>query len=141
MRSNLLLIAAMILWGVWGFGDKNAVLRAHPYTVQWMYSLPYLIFIPLWYWLGSRIAPATNLDGRAFLWAALASLASMAALLLLLFALQQRPASIAVAITSAYPVVTLILSVWSGAESFSLPKLVGIAFVLVGVVILLNVPS
>lgn len=136
MRANIILLTATILWGVWGWADKNAVARAHPFTIQWMYSIPYIIFIPLWYWLGAKMAPATNLDSGAFFWAISASIVSMVAAILLLFALQLKPASIAVSITSGYPVITLILSVLSGSEGFSWQKLIGILFVFIGLVIL-----
>jgi len=126
----------MLFWGVWGFADKNAVFHAHPFTVQWMYSLPYVFSMPLWYWLGQKLSPATNHSGAALAWAVLASIASMLAFLLLLFALEQKPASIAVAITSAYPVITLLLCAARGLENFSLPKFIGIALIGVGIMVL-----
>ncbi len=126
----------MLFWGVWGFADKNAVFHAHPFTVQWMYSLPYVLSMPLWYWLGQKLSPATNHSGAAFAWAVLASIASMLAFLLLLFALEQKPASIAVAITSAYPVITLILCAVRGLENFSPSKFIGVALIGVGIIVL-----
>jgi bacterial/archaeal transporter family protein len=136
MTANLLLLFTAVLWGIWGWADKNAVTRAHPYTVQWMYSLPYVLFLPLWYAMGSRTVPASNLDTGALFWAVTASLSSIFAMILLLFALRTKPASIAIAVTSAYPMVTLILSVLSGDESFSLAKVIGILLVFAGVLLL-----
>ncbi len=136
MRANIILLLATVLWGFWGWADKNALMRAHPFTVQWMYSVPYILFIPLWYWLGAKIAPNTNSDTSAFIWAVSASIASMIAAVLLLFALQLKPASIAVAITSGYPIITLIFSILSGMESFSWQKLIGVLFVCLGLIIL-----
>jgi len=123
------------LWGLWGLAEKAAVSRAHPFSLQWMYSLPYLVTLPLWYWLGARAAPETHHDSRAILWAVLASLASMGAGLLLYFAMQSRPASMAVATTSAYPVVTFILAVVAGKEDPSPLRLLGLAVIIAGVVI------
>jgi drug/metabolite transporter (DMT)-like permease len=138
LRAVVTLIIATVLWGVWGFADKNAVMRAHPFTVQWMYSLPYMLLIPFWFWLGHRAAPATNLDPSALRWATVASVAGMLALLAFLFAMEMKPASVAVAATAAYPLVTLLLSVLSGAETFSLPKLAGMVLIILGVVLVLN---
>jgi bacterial/archaeal transporter family protein len=138
MRAIMMLLIATVLWGFWGFSEKSAVLRAHPYTVQWMYSLPYLLAIPIWYWLGSRAAPDTNHSLPALVWALAAGLASIGALILLLFAMQTKPASVAVAITAAYPMITMLLAVLSGAESFSLPRLIGILLIIAGVIVVLN---
>jgi drug/metabolite transporter (DMT)-like permease len=138
MRAIFMLLIATVLWGFWGFSDKNAVLRSHPYTVQWMYSIPYILSIPLWYWLGLKAAPETNHSIPAFLWASAAGLASIGALILLLFALQTKPASLAVGITAAYPLVTMLLMISSGAESFNLPRLIGIMLVVAGVIVILN---
>jgi bacterial/archaeal transporter family protein len=138
MRAIIMLLIATVLWGFWGISEKSAVLRAHPYTVQWMYSLPYLLAIPIWYWLGSRAAPDTNHSLPALVWALAAGLASIGALILLLFAMQTKPASVAVAITAAYPMITMLLAVLSGAESFSLPRLIGILLIIAGVIVVLN---
>lgn len=135
MTNDLLLIIATILWGVWGIANKYAVLNAHPFTVTWMFSVPSILLIPLWYWLGSRASPATALDKTAFFWAAVASVTSIAATTLLFFVMQRRPASLAVAATSAYPLITLIIGVLAGAEKFSPQRLIGIVVIIVGVVL------
>jgi bacterial/archaeal transporter family protein len=137
MRAIILLLIATALWGFWGFSEKNSVLRAHPYTIQWMYSIPYILAVPIWYWLGSRAAPETNHSLPALTWALAAGLASLGALVLLLFAMQTKPASLAVAITAAYPLVTMLLAIMSGAESFSLPRLIGILLIIAGVIVVM----
>lgn len=136
MTTITLLILATILWGIWGIADKYAVGNAHPFTVQWMYALPYILAMPVWYWLGRNTRPETNHNQTAFAWAVVASLASMLALLLLLFALQRKPASLAVAFTSAYPLVTLVIAVMMGTEKFSLPKVAGILLIIAGLIVL-----
>lgn len=136
MTSVLLLILATLLWGIWGIADKFAVENAHPFTVQWMYAIPYVVALPIWYWLGRNARPEANHSQTAFVWAIVASIASMLALLLLLLALQQKPASLAVAFTSAYPLVTLIIAALLGQEEITLTKVAGILFILAGLVIL-----
>jgi bacterial/archaeal transporter family protein len=136
MLSNILLIVATLLWGVWGFAEKQALRSAHPLTVQWMYMLPYIVFIPISYWLGSRIAPETNTNGDALKWAVVAGLAGIFAVLFFLFGLQNRAATVAVAITAGYPIVTMLLSIAAGTESFSPIKLVGVLLVIAGIVVL-----
>lgn len=136
MTTILFLILATILWGIWGIADKYAVTHAHPFTVQWMYTVPFILTLPLWYWLGRNTQPETNHSVTALAWAGLAGVASLLALLLLLFALQRKPASLAVAFTSAYPLVTLALAVILGAEKVSLYKVGGIGLIVAGLLLL-----
>jgi drug/metabolite transporter (DMT)-like permease len=104
--------------------------------VQWMYAVPFILFIPLWFLLGAKAAPETNLDRLAFGWAAGASVASIVALLLMFYALRTFPASVAVAITAAYPVVTLVIAVALRHERLDLPKVLGIGLVVAGIILL-----
>lgn len=134
--STLLLILSTILWGVWGYVNKRAVDHAHPLTVQWMYYLPTLLFIPILYVLGSRIAPQTNLDGSALRFALISGVAAAIAALLFFFALQTTSASVAVAITASYPVVTLLIGAVMREETITPQKLIGIGIIILGVVVL-----
>lgn len=134
--NALYLLAATLLWGFWGFADKEAVSRAHPWSIQWMYSAPYVLLLPVWYYLGRRAAPRTNADFSAMLWTVSASLASIAAMLCLFFAMRNKPASLAVAATSAYPAVTLILGLVRGTEGFNWSRSLGLAAIAFGVALL-----
>lgn len=136
MKENLLLIAATILWGIWGITNKYAIDRAHPFTVQWMYSIPIALAIPVWYWLGTRTNLSAYPDSAsAFWWAVGSSVAATLALLLMLFALQNTAPSIATAITAAYPVVTLMIGVLLRVEELSPSKLIGIILIVVGIIV------
>jgi drug/metabolite transporter (DMT)-like permease len=133
MDVTLLLLLATLLWGVWGVANKMAVSTAHPLSVQWMSSIPYIVFIPIWYWMSKSAVPNQGFDLPAFLWALLAAVATMLASLLLFYALQSTPASVAVATTSAYPIVTLIIGVLSKEESLTPLKVIGILLIIGGV--------
>ncbi|MGB8648511.1 MAG: DMT family transporter [Anaerolineae bacterium] len=136
MRANLFLFFAVILWGIWGLANKYAVDRAHPFTVQWMFAVPLALSIPLFYWLGAQSSPATNHDPNAFLWAFIAGTTSLLGTVLLFFALQDRPASIATAVTSVYPLVTLLLAVLTRTEGLSPPRIIGIVLMVLGMIVL-----
>jgi drug/metabolite transporter (DMT)-like permease len=133
MRSIVLLLISTMLWGFWGWADKAAVSRAHPFVISWMYAIPYALSIPIFFYLGSRADPQNNLNGSAIGWAVVAGLAATAASLLFFFALQDHPASVAVAITSAYPLVTLLLGLLSRTERLDAVRLAGMALILAGV--------
>ncbi len=136
MKADLYLLLATILWGIWGFADKMAVTRTHPYTVQWVYSIPYILFIPVWYVMSRKAAPGAGIDPQAAAWTILASISSMAAMLFLFFALRSKPASIAMAMTAAYPLVTLGLAVVMKMEQLSAVKVGGMLLIILGVVLL-----
>lgn len=140
MTTLFLLLAATVLWGFWGYADKNALHYAHPFTVFWMYCLPYAVLIPVWYWLGNTTEPETNHHPQAFKWAIAASLASLTAFVLILLALKGQPASLVIGFTAAYPMVTTFFVVMAGMEQMSWQKLVGIGLVLVGLVVLQTSP-
>jgi bacterial/archaeal transporter family protein len=135
MTATVLLLISTVLWGFWGIADKFAVTRAHPYSVQFYYSIPYLLFIPLWYFLSRRSEISGVVDPQAILWSMAASVSSILAVLLFVFALRDKPASIAVAITSIYPIVTLTLALITKSETLSFTKVFGILLIITGVFI------
>ncbi|MBE2223288.1 MAG: DMT family transporter [Anaerolineae bacterium] len=137
MSPIFLLLLATILWGIWGIADKLALGQAHPFTVQWMYAVPFVVAMPLFFWLGFRAQPETNFNSMAFFWAVVASVASILALVLMLFAMRSQPASLAVAITAAYPLVTMFIAVLFKMETFSIQKLAGVVLIIGGLVVLL----
>ena len=136
MSPIFLLILATILWGVWGIADKLALEHAHPFTVQWMYSIPFVVAIPIFFWLGTHAQPETNTSTPAFLWAVVASTASILVFVPMLFAMRSLPASLVVAVTAAYPLVTLVIAVMLRLETFSMQKVLGMLLIIGGVVVL-----
>jgi drug/metabolite transporter (DMT)-like permease len=107
-----------------------------------MYSIPIVLSVPIFYWLGTRTAPIVNQDhATAFWWAAASSIAATLAFILMLFALQNTAPSIATAITAAYPAITFILGLVLKIEEFSLQKLLGLGLIFVGLLVLLIKPS
>ena len=72
-----------------------------------------------------------------FFWSIIASVSSILALVLMLFAMRSQPASLAVAITAAYPLVTMFIAVMLNMETFSMQKLIGVVLIMGGLVVLL----
>lgn len=137
MHPYLAILLATLMWGIWGFAHKNAVTQAHPFTVQWMYGIPYALSIPVWYWLGMRVeGSGAAVAARPWLWATMGGMTSIAAVFLVLVAMRTTSASVAVALTSAYPLITLLLGVLNGSERVTTVKVLGIVFIAVGVMLL-----
>jgi drug/metabolite transporter (DMT)-like permease len=76
------------------------------------------------------------MDSSAFRYALISGFAAAGAALLFFFALRDTSASVAVAVTAAYPVVTLAIGVLLREETLDLRKGLGIAIIIVGVVVL-----
>lgn len=74
--------------------------------------------------------------GRGGFWAAVTALCAAASLILLFVALSKGEASIVVPVGAAYPVVTLVGSALFLGESITLPKVIGVALVIVGVAVI-----
>lgn len=136
MKTNALLFLATVLWGIWGIADKYALSRAHPFTVQWMYSIPYILFLPFWYFLSKKAAAGPTFDLQALGWSVLACICSVTAMALMFFAMRSQSASTAVALTSAYPLVTLLLAVVVRTEQLTVPKITGMLLIVAGVIVL-----
>ena len=135
MQGIIPLILAAILFGVWGFANKHAVQGAHPFTVQWIYTIPYMLSMPFWYWMARRTVPEASSNPRTFLWTILASMCAISAVVLVFFALRHRSASFATSVTAVYPAITLFLAVLAGDESPNATRLGGIALIIGGVVL------
>lgn len=133
--TYLLLILATILWGVWGYANKIAVTQAHPFSVQWMYSIPMILLVPLWFLLGRSQRPETNLNSSAFLWAAAAGIAATLAFLAMLFAMRSASATMAVALTAAYPVVSAVIAYFAGTEKINLGQIAAIGLIVIGTIL------
>jgi drug/metabolite transporter (DMT)-like permease len=91
---------------------------------------------PLWFVLARRSAPATNTDARVFGLAVTGALCGMLATLFVLFALRHRPASLVIAVTSGYPMVTFLLALATGREQWNTARAAGIALIVAGISVL-----
>ena len=137
MRTNILLVAITVFWGIWGFANKNAVMRIGPFTAQWMYCVPYLIFLPIWYWLSrGKENSGPGIDGIAMFWVGTACVAAMLATLLMYITMETKAASTTMALTSAYPIIVLLFGVITKTEDFTFPKLICIFLIILGVIVL-----
>jgi transporter family protein len=74
--------------------------------------------------------------GRGGFWAAVTAVCAAASLILLFVALSRGEASVVVPVGAAYPVVTLIGSALFLGENITLPKVIGVALVIAGVIVI-----
>ena len=123
---------AIVAWGVWGFASKRAIEYTSPVNLQWMLALPWIVAAPLFFHLGRRGDSMASLPRDALFWGITAGVMAISGYLFLSFGLRSHAGSRAIAWTAAYPIVTMVLAVLSGYESWSLWRTVGVAAVFVG---------
>lgn len=133
-------ILVTFLWGAWGWTSHKATQSAHPFNIEWQSSvfggILWLALLPLWYYLSTRYAPATHWNKTSTIWVVLSMLAAVLASISFLFGIKDaKSGSIFVALTSAYPLVTLALECMSGASSIKILQIVGIVVISIGVVL------
>lgn len=128
-------LAAVALWGLWGFFGKSASRSMGPESLMLLGSLGGVLVFPVylslfpghfrfvWHDLSSYLAVAAGMTG------------SLGALFYY-FALSRGEVSRVVFVTAAYPVVTVILAWAFLREPLTLQKSVGMLLVLAGVYLL-----
>lgn len=137
----LVALAALALWGFWGFASQRAVQEAHPMTVQWLSAIPQTLLGPLWYYLSLSRTSTPHPSLRTVLWTFAACSSAILAMLCYSWALKLERASVVVAISSAYPLFTIVLLVLTGTERMQLQQILGFVLVVSGLIVLQLSPT
>lgn len=133
-------VAVILLWGVWGWTNKQATNAAHPFNIEWQSSviggIVWLGLLPLWGYLSNKYAPATHWDKTSMMWVFCSLVLAILSSLAFLFGLKDsKTGSVFIALTAAYPIVTLSIELASGNAHISVVQVIGIVLVSVGAVL------
>lgn len=123
---------SFLLWGFWGFFGKLASFSMRGESLLLFSSIGWIITFPLFYFLYRDIFHSTPL-GVDVIWAILSGIAGSLGVLFFYFALARGEATRVVAITAAYPLVTAILAFIILREAFTISKIIGLFFALLGI--------
>jgi transporter family protein len=133
MSPAAYILIAALAWGCWGICDKLAVRTMHPAMVQ-LINVMFGVFLAPVYWAFYRSSGTTSaLTMRGGLWSLAGAFTTGVASLAYIYALRERPAGTVVALTSAYPLVTIVLAVLMLGERITLEKMIGVGLILLGV--------
>lgn len=132
MTQFLFILVAILGWGVWGVCDKGAVRYVHPLVLSMMYSL-IGVAIDAVMLVVARVPFVV--PQRAWVWVLPSAAGSCLAFMAYTFALRSSDAGQVVSLTSAYPLVTLVLASWLLGEELTAQRLVGAALIVVGVIV------
>ena len=141
MTGILAMLGAMFFWGIWGYSSHFAVARAHPFTVQMIFSLPQVILLPFWFMMSHKYDVSGRPGVYTIVWTLISCLASLTAVFMYNTAMKIERASLVVGVTSAYPLVTIALLILTGVEAFRWTHVLGAVLIVSGVICLQLHPS
>ena len=138
-RSLLFALLAFALWGVWGLASKIVINAVGPGNMFGFYVISSLT-VPLVYAWFRRVRPGLpgDSDPSRMTWAfgAAALAMNVCGLFAFSFALNAGFASLVVPISSAYPLVTVILAVALLHEKLDRLHMVALVFVIIGLIVI-----
>lgn len=136
LQTRLLLFLVVILWGTSGALQKVAVQRMATPPMQLINASTILLIICIYYffYISNKGFTTSSMSwtwsGVAF--SILAAIASSIGSIIFIYLLRGRDVSSLVGYAACYPLVTFIIAIIFLGESFSVMRLIGICFVLLG---------
>lgn len=124
--SFILILAVIVLWGLWGFLGKLAVQKIGIQSSFWN-ALALILIITFFLLFSHQLTPIKE-NPSGILLAILAGICSGFASIIFYILLGQKPVGLLVATTALYPLITLILAIIFLKESLTLAT--GIGFIL-----------
>lgn len=135
MPSSILLAITVIGWGAYHLFSKLATRTLPAPAIQLIGSICYVIAIPIYAIVLHKTIPEFKWHTSGIVWTILAWLSTATGTIAYTYALTKTSVSTAVIYAGSYPVLTFVLAVVFLREPFSWHKLIGLLFVLAGVII------
>lgn len=136
-HRTLLIIIATIIFGAGTFLRKVALTNLHPLQVEAVSAIVHVAFIVPCIWTFHTMMPEGVWDRPGMLWAVLAAVTGCVAAIILMYALRMsNDAGTVSALVGSAPAVTLALSALFLGERVTPTSLIGIAFIIGGVVLI-----
>jgi uncharacterized membrane protein len=132
MSGHLMIVIAVVGWGLWGVCDKIALRSMHPSMVQSVNVLVGVAALPFYFLLYKRSGMGLDVGLQGLVWAVGGAALTWLASLACVYALRHNPASTISGYTCAYPVITLLAGNCFLGESFSLPRAIGVLLIVTG---------
>jgi transporter family protein len=138
-RSLFFALLAFVLWGFWGLTSKMAINAVGPGNIFGFYVVSSLI-VPFAYVSFRRVRPERSRAGdpsrTAWVLGGTALALNVCGVFAFSFALNAGFASLVVPISSAYPLVTVVLAVALLHEKLDRLHVIALAFVIVGLTVI-----
>jgi transporter family protein len=135
MREQILLVlTAIIFWGLWGFFSKLASTRIGVQTAFFSSLSIFILIIGYLFFVNQLLPFKPNSSGILF--ALLAGICSAVASIVFYIILGKNPAGITVATTALYPIITLALSMVFLREGITPIKATGFILAIIALFLL-----
>ncbi len=138
-RSLFFALLAFALWGFWGLASKMVINEIGPGNILGFYVISSTI-VPIAYIWFRRARPVQSRNSKpswkAWVLGATALASNVCGVFAFSFALNAGSASLVVPISSAYPLVTVILAVALLHEKLDRFHIVALIFVIIGLVVI-----
>ena len=138
-RSLFFALLAFALWGFWGLTSKMAINAIGPGNILGFYVISSAI-VPIAYTWFRRVRPVQSRDSNpswnAWALGATALALNVCGVFAFSFALNAGSASLVVPISSAYPLVTVILAVALLHEKLDRLHMIALIFVIIGLIMI-----
>ncbi|MBI2877217.1 MAG: EamA family transporter [Candidatus Tectomicrobia bacterium] len=125
-------ILALIMWGLWGFFPKLATDSMSPKSVLIFQNIA-AILVAFLVLASVNFKPEINSKGITF--SVISGMAGTLGGLFFLYSVSKGKASVAVTITSLYPVITIMLASLILKEPITLKQGIGILFAIIAMVL------
>lgn len=135
MQTVVLLVITWIGWGIYHNFIKLATKTLPPPAIPIIFSICSIATVPLYHYLITKSSIKYNWDWAGVGWAIAAYVATAGGSLAYMFCLSKTNVSNVVGIASSYPLLVMLIAVVFMKEQFSLFKLIGTIFILMGVFI------
>lgn len=138
-RSLAFALMSFLFWGFWSLTSKMAVDAVGPGNVFIFYVVAAMTAAPVYSWLRFRYPssmPGDDPSRRAWAVGAIALAVNVGGAWAYTFALETGNASLVVPISSAYPLITVVLAIIIYRERVNRLQTAALAFILTGLVLL-----
>ena len=134
--SYLFIVLTVLFWGVAPLFDKFALKSADPLTGLVVRSIAVLvaIIVAFNFFAKGTFSSALRLPLKTIILFSLSGIfAGFLGMLTYYSAVKKLPISVVVPLCSTYPLIAALLGMILLKEGFSLPKLIGVIFIVIGV--------
>lgn len=132
----LLVVAATLLWGVWGIFDKKAIDAGGALTAFYVHCIyENIALVPMAIFVLKKHKSYLNVGWKLWTPVACSGLCINLGSASYMLALSMATASYVVVITGCYPMIMYLLALWILKEKFNQVRLLGIILVTVGGII------
>lgn len=136
-QGALLALLVACIWGINPIFEKFALKNTSPFSVITIRFIFTAICLGVYTLFAGRVDELVKVDSRSLMWILLSGLlGGLLGLFIFFVALKQEDTSKVLPIIASFPMFTAIFAYFLLGETLSLKRLIGIMFVIVGVVLI-----